>query len=271
MANPAPQSRGFASKALECGDLDDYLSALLLPQFLQTFKYIPFSIPKSDIKKILSFVTFALSVKSAESTPACQALGLKLSTIRRSPTTSLLVYAILKLLMPHIRRVIEEKCIEYRTASTATADGKSSSTEALAQDRQYKALKTCLGVFDTTIPMLRLLLVLNCWTRIRNYSPVIPDLEKWLSGFRYEAAGSPVMPLIPKGESIHVLFAHRRWVQRWLQACVPILALPLLRSASESRELLLSWKEELQRCFVLPIWNFLSGTDSNSTCKRYVP
>jgi hypothetical protein len=43
-----------------------------------------------------------------------------------------------------------------------------------------------------------------------------------------------------------VLFAHRRWVQRWLQTCVPILAIPLLRSASESRELLLSWKEELQ-------------------------
>lgn len=244
--NPAQQSRGFASKALECGELDDYLSALLLPQFLHTFKYIPFNIPKSDIKKVLSFVTFALSAKSVESTPACKALGLNISTTRGSPATSLLVYTILKLFMPRIRRFIEEKCDEYKTSSTVTAGEQRSFTEALAQDRKYKALRTCLKAFDSTVPMLRLLLVLKCWTRIRNYSAVIPDLEKWLSGFRYEAVISPTVPLIPKGESIHVLFAHRRWVQRWLQACVPILAMPLLRSASESRELLLSWKEELQ-------------------------
>jgi hypothetical protein len=236
--NP-PAYSGYASKILECEELDDYLASLLLPQVLNTIKYFPLRLPASDIKRYLSFLTLCISVKTSENTPACKALGLKLAIPKKSVYSSVAIYALLKLILPSLRAQFQRQTHRSRTANPTNPEENSTSTEQLARQRRQKLLGVCLKTLDGTIPLLRLLLILKCWAKVNTVS-AIPNLEKWLSGIQYQTTSSS---LPSKRSSIHVLYAHRRWMHRWLQACVPIVVLPLLNSARESRELLSNWTE----------------------------
>jgi hypothetical protein len=237
--NP-PADSGYASKILECDELDDYLSSLLLPQVLHAIKYFPLRLPASDIKTFLSFLTLCISVKRSENTPACKALGLKLAIPKKSVYSSVAIYALLKLILPSFRAQFQQQIHRNRTANSTNPEENSTSAIQLARQRRQKLIGVCLKTLDGTIPLLRLLLILKCWAKVNTVS-AIPNLEKWLSGLEYQTTTSSSLP--SQRSSIHVLYAHRRWMHRWLQACVPIVVLPLLHSARESRELLSNWME----------------------------
>eukprot|EP00980_Cylindrotheca_fusiformis_P003519 scaffold783_cov118-Cylindrotheca_fusiformis.AAC.5 len=239
---------GFTSKVLECEELDDYLSSLLLPQALQTIKYLPFQLPASSIKAVLPFLTLCVSMNKRENTPGCKALGLKLDVRKSSVYYSLTIYAVLKFVLPFLRSHLHWRIHHYRAVSDISISEDSyTPAEQLARQRRKQLQELCLKTMDRGIPLLRLFLLLRCWARI-NTVPTIPNMEKWLAGFQYGSASSSPHP--SEGSSIHVLYAHRRWVQRWLQACVPIIALPLLNSARETRDLLSYWIETTESRFL---------------------
>lgn len=234
-----PAGSGFVSKVLDCEELDDYLSSLLLPQVLHAVKYLPFRLPASNVKSFLSFLTLYISVKRNESSPACKALGLKMHNPRKSVYFSLTIYAFIKLVLPSLKDKIRRQIHQNGATYPIDAEGSGATAEQLARQRQQKILRLWLHTLDRGIPLVRLLLLLKCWAKLST-AAASPNMEKWLSGFQYQSISSG---LPSRRQSIHVLYAHRRWMQRWLQACVPILVLPLLHSARESRDLLSYWIE----------------------------
>jgi hypothetical protein len=227
----------IASKAalLDAEELDDYLSSLLLPQVCHAFKYFTFPLSASDIKPILSFITLCMSLKNTErNTPACKALGLRISVTKYSLLSSLGIYSFLKLILPALRKKSHQVNDHLSREIESSQNSDVEHRQQLVRMRRQKLLR----ILDATIPFMRLLLVLKCWGNLKMDSSHAPNLEKWLSGLEYQ----PMLPTA-KTNSIHVLYAHRRWIHRWIHACVPILISPLLRSGRESRQLLSNWLE----------------------------
>lgn len=235
---------GFVPKALDAEELDHYLSSLLLPQVFHTLKYFPVSLSASTCRKALSFLTFCIVAKTNKSTPACKSLGLRLVS-RKSFLSSISIYFFLKFILPFWRTIYNESDFNQRNNANASSRDNEDvpyptrSVEQVARTRQAKILK----FFDTTLPLLRVLLLIKCWGKF-NKLTLTPSLEQFLAGFQYEEVSTKTHSSSPsKISAIHVLYAHRRWIHEHLSRCIPLLIVPLMQSARESRQLIVDWIE----------------------------
>lgn len=242
---------GLVPKALDAEELEDYLSSLLLPQVFLTLRYFPHSLSASFCRNLLSFLTLCIGAKT--NTPACKSLGLKL-TARNSFTSSIAIYFILKFVLPFLRTNLLEandeesnqnnnNDIRYNASNISSINNSEAvnsglSIEQKARIRQEKMLK----LFDSVLPLTRLLLLINCWGK-PNKMPLVPSLEQFLAGLQYQhqEVSIPLQSSSSKIGPIHVLYAHRRWIHQNLSRCIPLLIMPLVQSARESRQLLFDW------------------------------
>jgi hypothetical protein len=280
----APQSQSGGASAplaeqLDIPMLDEYLQTLLLPQVDGMLQYLPWKarIPATIKLALLQFATLWISQGQ---TPATRALKLQLKLgsspssapgvgphtrpNKRQPMVSLvhqkiIVYAILSIGLPRLYQYTKDfvrmqQQQQQRPESTTLIpeddiiDYETSMIQRLARERRRSTLETMFRVVDTAIPMIRLSLLLSCWSLYsrKKMTPMVPNLVMWLVGWQYttNTTNTSSSQIIHGGidtssrQLLHVQHAHRRWLQEEGMRLVPMLITPLWNTCQESRDYL---------------------------------
>jgi hypothetical protein len=277
--------------------LDDYLQTLLLPQVDSMLQYFPWKqqLPAALKLALLQLVTLWMSQGQ---TPATRALNLELvpspsnsnsnSNSNASPRPSkrqpmgswvnqhrLVVYSILSIGLPRLYQYAQEKWRQQQQQrqqhpGSIPEDDDETSIRRRARERRVQTVDTMFRVIDTAVPMMRLSLLLACWSWYSKsrtntntnttLQALTPNLAMWLVGWQHQyqyqyqyqyqstltsanqnnnsnggnGGGTSRQPL-------HVQHAHRRWLQEESMRLVPMVITPLWNTCQESRAYVQAW------------------------------
>ena len=259
----APQAEAGASAAmaemLDIPMLDEYLHTLLLPQVDGMLQYLPWKAPAAIKIALLQFATLWISQGQ---TPATRALKLELALSspssaprpkKRQPMVSLvhqrlIVYGILSIGLPRLYQYIRDKWMQQRQRPESIPEDETS-IQRLARERRVQTVETMFRMVDTVVPMIRLSLLLSCWSLYsRKKTTLTPNLAMWLVGWQYTYTRSS--PNHGGRQPLHVLHAHRRWLQEEGMRLVPMLITPLWNTCQESRDYLQAWCRYVVHCIL---------------------
>jgi hypothetical protein len=221
-SQPDEEASAIPSVLLDVHTLDQYLLQLLLP-FLKAACPI-----KTTERYLLPTLQCLTILFTSGQTPAARLLGLKLTTRTSSSSTSkntlddqerlqerVWWYAIIGIVIPtfyqsfsiwwrntrHDQEVVEDTSTEFVL----------NEQERLARARQERTLKLLFAAVDSIVPMLRLGLLLGCWTgKCKS-----PSLAMVLTGLSYRQSTPP--------PALHVDHAHRRWMYFELMQTIRIV------------------------------------------------
>jgi hypothetical protein len=280
------QVQGRPQLVLDAAPLDEYLHSLL--PFGHLVRYFPKEVREyyaSAVPAILVPLARMISLHVSQGkTPACQALGLEmilLPSMKQEQASSLslslssrrrlvrwMIYALLAFGLPHLYKRAKSKWRLYQQqqqqeqsrlgvgvgVGVAEEDFNVNVTprQQLASDRRGHLVDRFVQLIDTTLPLVRLALLLRCWTG----HATAPSVALWLTGLSYTKANSPatIAAAAAAGSttttttttiasdddddasSLHTLYAHRRWVHTEGMRLMPLVVTPLLHSARESRQ-----------------------------------
>ena len=238
---------------LDILDLDTYLVSLLRIESL--FLYFPVSIIQPYLlpflrNSLLPAIPIILQSLGGN-TPGCKVLGIQIEQQSHHQQSQqhrqqwskkilkLVRYYLISFLLPDLYRFAKNRWLLRRAARQQQQQrnlGQSSQEEqhqqqSLAQQRQHEVLKKFFQTVDTIIPILRLGVLLSCWS-----SGTTPNLGLVLSGLRYSDSNNNNNNNTQ--QPLQVLFAHRRWLHQEAIRLLPMLVNPISNSIKEILEML---------------------------------
>ena len=240
-------------KQLDAVLLDEYLSSLLNAKVL--FRYFPLA-EADGVSNVLqeSLIPILTLFFSRGKTPACQALGLQITSKERQHRQTFLlrlaVYAFLSFVLPQLYQYTKGKWMEQHQQQRHENSTPAKSLHPLAQERRQRVVKIFFRTMDAATPILRLGLLIRCWSG-KQQSPST-SIGLWLAGLHYASTDGNSM-LVPApattersdrlyvSRDLHVLYGHRRWLHDEVMRLVPTTFSPLLHSSRETRDLVRSW------------------------------